>query len=109
MDVILQEAQQMLLQRRHRLARLYGASASEERELREKANPDWVDQASESVATAVLARLTDRERRELAEIDAALRRIERGTYGTCEHCGGAIGHQRLRAMPEARLCVSCSS
>jgi RNA polymerase-binding transcription factor DksA len=45
---------------------------------------------------------------ELVEIDAALARIEDGTYGTCEICGGAIGRDRLRALPEVRRCVSCS-
>ncbi len=47
-------------------------------------------------------------RRELLEIDAALGRISDGTYGTCEACGGAIGRDRLRALPEVRRCVSCS-
>ncbi len=46
--------------------------------------------------------------REVAEIDAALARIANGTYGTCEVCGGAIGRDRLRALPEVRRCVSCS-
>ena len=47
-------------------------------------------------------------RRELADIDAALARIEEGRYGRCLKCGGPIGLQRLRAIPEARYCVSCS-
>ena len=46
--------------------------------------------------------------KELLEIDAALARIADGTYGTCEVCGGAIGRDRLRALPEIRRCVSCS-
>ncbi len=72
-------------------------------------HPDWVDRAADVETAAVLARLGDRERTELAEIDAALRRIALGTYGQCLRCGGAIGHQRLRAMPETRYCVACSS
>jgi DnaK suppressor protein len=47
-------------------------------------------------------------RRELAEIDAALTRIQDGRYGTCIACGGPIGLQRLRAIPEARFCMACS-
>ncbi|HET7826482.1 MAG TPA: TraR/DksA C4-type zinc finger protein [Anaeromyxobacter sp.] len=47
-------------------------------------------------------------RRELAEIDAALTRIQDGQYGTCIACGGPIGLQRLRAIPEARFCMACS-
>lgn len=41
----------------------------------------------------------------LVEIDAALRRIEDGTYGICENCGKPIGEDRLAALPWARLCI----
>ena len=41
----------------------------------------------------------------LAEIDAALQRIEDGTYGTCEVCGKPIPPERLAAIPWARLCI----
>jgi RNA polymerase-binding protein DksA len=41
----------------------------------------------------------------LAEIDAALQRIEDGTYGICEVCGKPIGAERLAAIPWARLCI----
>lgn len=47
-------------------------------------------------------------RRELEEVEAALLRIVEGSYGTCQHCGGPMGLQRLRAFPEARFCVACS-
>jgi DnaK suppressor protein len=50
----------------------------------------------------------DLARRELAEIEAALRRIEDGNYGRCVSCGGPVGLQRLRAVPEARFCMACS-
>ena len=41
----------------------------------------------------------------LDDIDAALRRIEEGSYGTCEVCGEPIGAARLSAIPWARLCI----
>jgi RNA polymerase-binding protein DksA len=41
----------------------------------------------------------------LAEIDAALQRIEDGTYGICEVCGKPIGADRLNAIPWTRLCI----
>ncbi len=47
-------------------------------------------------------------RRELADIDAALARIQEGRYGDCLSCGGPMGLQRLRAIPEARYCMACS-
>lgn len=43
------------------------------------------------------------------EIDDALRKIERKTYGACERCHQAIPKARLRALPFARLCVACKS
>jgi RNA polymerase-binding protein DksA len=43
----------------------------------------------------------------LAEIDAALVRIEEGTYGTCRSCGNTISEERLEAMPYAVLCIDC--
>jgi DnaK suppressor protein len=46
---------------------------------------------------------------EVEEIDHALARIEAGTYGTCERCGQAIPKARLRAIPQARLCIACKS
>jgi DnaK suppressor protein len=42
---------------------------------------------------------------ELAEIDTAFQRLERGTYGTCQACGRPIGDERLEAMPATRFCV----
>jgi RNA polymerase-binding transcription factor DksA len=57
---------------------------------------------------AALEPVSEVVRRELAEIDAALLRIERGQFGACQNCGGPLGLQRLRALPEARYCVACS-
>ena len=42
---------------------------------------------------------------ELADVEHALRRLDDGTYGTCEVCGTAIPDERLEAMPAARLCL----
>jgi RNA polymerase-binding transcription factor DksA len=44
---------------------------------------------------------------ELRDIEDALLRIDAGTWGRCLQCGGAIGRDRLRAVPDARLCVAC--
>lgn len=56
-----------------------------------------------------LLRSPARRTRELAEVDAALARLEGGTYGSCEVCGDAIGRQRLRALPETRVCLACAA
>ena len=43
---------------------------------------------------------------ELGDVERALRRLDDGTYGTCEACRGPIGDERLEAMPAARFCVA---
>lgn len=43
----------------------------------------------------------------LTEIDAALKRIANGTYGTCTNCGNHIPEERLEALPWATLCIDC--
>ena len=46
-------------------------------------------------------------REALLEVDAALGKLEAGTYGRCETCGEEIADARLEAMPAARSCMSC--
>jgi len=46
-------------------------------------------------------------RESLHIIEAALARIEDGTYGVCESCGQPIGKMRLQAFPRATLCMEC--
>ncbi|MBY8870599.1 TraR/DksA C4-type zinc finger protein [Micromonospora sp. PLK6-60] len=55
----------------------------------------------------VTALLADARRR-LAELDAALDRLDAGTYGTCERCGSPIPAERLAVRPSARTCVGCA-
>jgi DnaK suppressor protein len=70
------------------------------------------DQHLADTATATVDREIDytleaSDGRLLAEIDAALGRIENGTYGTCVNCGAQIPPERLEAMPWATLCIEC--
>jgi DnaK suppressor protein len=48
-------------------------------------------------------------RHQLAETDAALGRVEAGTYGVCEVCGRPVPAARLEARPVARTCVGCAA
>ena len=52
---------------------------------------------------------TEHNEAEWNAVRAALARIELGEYGLCTGCGGAIGEARLRAAPEAALCLSCQT
>jgi RNA polymerase-binding protein DksA len=51
--------------------------------------------------------LRDRNERQLAEIGAALERLEVGTYGTCLRCHRPVGDERLEALPWATHCIDC--
>ena len=98
MSLIETEARQLLLKRRESLRREPADVAVP------VPNPEacWRDWETQAAASAELTR------RELDEIEAALRRIDDGSYGSCEACGGPMGMQRIRAIPEARFCLSCS-
>jgi DnaK suppressor protein len=45
----------------------------------------------------------------LTEVEDALEKFDRGTYGVCENCGADIPEARLEAKPAARLCINCAS
>jgi len=51
--------------------------------------------------------LEENEERLLAEIDAALQRIDQGTFGICRTCGKQIGAERLEAVPYTTQCIEC--
>jgi DnaK suppressor protein len=51
--------------------------------------------------------VADIRRQQLTALEEAQRRVEAGTYGTCEGCGQRIDIQRLRLMPFAALCLEC--
>jgi RNA polymerase-binding protein DksA len=71
-----------------------------------------VDNHLAESASATLGReidytLGENSEQVLGEIDAALARIEAGTYGTCTNCGKEIPLDRLEAYPAAALCIDC--
>lgn len=66
-------------------------------------HPDMADRASSESDRALELRTRDRQRKLIAKIDSALKRIEDGTYGYCEDTGEPIGIARLDARPIATL------
>ena len=66
-------------------------------------HPDMADRASYESDRALELRTRDRQRKLISKIDAALKRIEDGTYGYCEETGDPIGIARLDARPIATL------
>lgn len=63
--------------------------------------------AQTSTARDLELAMDDRETTELAAVEAALQRIETGTYGQCTRCGTDIPPERLRVAPQAPRCIAC--
>lgn len=70
-------------------------------------SPDAVEFAIKAAEQDLSARTADLRSRVLKEIDRALERVARGSYGVCEGCGEDISQARLKALPWARYCVRC--
>lgn len=76
--------------------------------LEEPHSKDFEDFAKETEDTEVLEGLGLAGQREIAAINAALGRIEDGSYGICAKCGDDISAARLEAVPYAALCRNCA-
>jgi DnaK suppressor protein len=68
-------------------------------------HPDLADRASSETDRSIELRARDRQRKLISKIDAALARIEDGTYGYCEETGEPISLRRLEARPIATLSI----
>ena len=53
--------------------------------------------------------LRERAQQHLAQVEAALARLDAGTWGTCRRCGGAVAEARLEALPWAAYCIGCQT
>jgi DnaK suppressor protein len=84
------------LQRRFRIAQLEDLAAA-------AAEPASTDPARRQITRA----LTVAAESVLSDIDAALNRLQHGTYGKCQHCATPIPFERLEALPMTRLCMPC--
>ena len=75
--------------------------------------PDFDDNFADSAQVAAeqgeTASLVSQLSEQVSEIDAALERMDAGTYGTCEVCGKPIGDARLEALPSTRYCIHDAS
>ncbi|MCD6405280.1 MAG: TraR/DksA C4-type zinc finger protein [Planctomycetes bacterium] len=68
---------------------------------------DRIDDAAFDLERHSLYAIAEQEAQELRLVDAALEKIENGTYGICEECGERIERSRLKALPYAVLCLKC--
>ena len=72
-----------------------------------KAVPDGLEEACNAGQRELAIRNLEYMSGLLEDVQAALRRIEDGTYGICLHCEGDIGRKRLEAVPWAAFCIRC--
>jgi DnaK suppressor protein len=70
-------------------------------------NPDRADLAWASNQRQLARQSLERTQERLQQVEAALQRIEEGTYGKCLRCGKEIQPERLQAMPAVEYCIDC--
>ncbi|WP_456403425.1 RNA polymerase-binding protein DksA [Hydrogenimonas sp.] len=99
---------QMLESRREQILKNIMGSSKELDELHQ--NHDVMDEgdfASVSTDNMINEEILSSQQKELEEIDDALAKIQKGTYGICEMCEEPIGMQRLKVKPFAKYCITC--
>lgn len=86
------------------------SDATESQETGELSDYDQhpADQATETFERERDLAMEENEQVILRESEAALKKIENGTYGTCERCGKPIGVARLEAIPYTPYCIECA-
>lgn len=96
---------QLLLKHRQQILNVGLLNKSEDLHVSEEDLSDETDLASSLIQQQINCTIRDREYLKLRRIDAALDRIEEGTYGHCEECDEEIGLKRLENQPWAELCI----
>lgn len=94
---------------RERRAELTQHLETIEHTLDETPPKDWEDRSSERQGDEVLETLGQAELAEVRRIDAALDRIDAGTYGVCRSCGEQISDARLDLLPATPFCKDCAT
>ncbi len=115
-DRFLEDQRALLLSEREASLRQAESLRAEAEQLAEEMEPGdtQFDEESGEGATLNVERerdlaLSAQARATVDEINVALAKVDKGTYGTCERCGQPIPRARLKAMPSAALCVACKS
>lgn len=97
----------LLDKRRNILSKLIKDSNRYHEIFKNNAEGDMADIANDAYEKYLLYDLSLNEKEELAEIEAALKRMDDDTYGICETCKCEIPKQRLQVQPFAKMCIKC--
>lgn len=106
-QIELHEFQNKLLDRRVQIEKNLRGTTLELEEMRDLELNDEGDFAAASAETIVDSAILIQQRKELNEIELALDKIKKGTFGICEMCEEPIGLARLRVKNFARFCITC--
>jgi RNA polymerase-binding transcription factor len=98
-----------LLKQREELLSEAGHTLNSKLSTEKESFPDPTDQAVAELDNNFLLKLRGREQKLLKKIDEAILRIDTGSYGVCESCGGQINIKRLEARPVTTLCIECKT
>lgn len=105
--VQLKKFKSLLTEKRDEIVKKAKQTLEEDMTLDANDLPDEMDLASSEYLQSFTFRLRGREKVFLDKIEKALRKIEEGTFGTCEECQEEISIKRLEARPETTLCIRC--
>jgi len=104
----IKELRKKLLAQRRELFRAVAQLEDELLWLETDVESEMVERAQDETFIRLLARLDDREKAEIEDIDRALTRIANGNYGRCEVCDQPIPLARLEALPAVATCLPCA-
>jgi len=103
------QVKEQLLRLRAELLREVSESYATCRELGQDGVADIGDMSANAYSRDVLFNLSETQRQQILDIDAALERIAKGEYGICMKCGEEIAPRRLEVRPFSRYCIDCKS
>jgi DnaK suppressor protein len=103
----LETVKKSLQERRHEIIDKLSDAQDQSKIIETDIAQDLADKAESSYTKEFLLSLSNAEREELLQIDAALKRVAKGDYGLCQVCQKEIGKKRLNALPWTSLCIDC--
>ena len=96
-----------LIVRRNEIVQKLSEFRNESKEVETDIAQDVADKAESSYTKEFLLSLSDAEREQLFQIDAALKRIEKKEFGSCQMCQKEINKKRMNALPWTPYCIEC--
>ncbi len=96
-----------LLDKKREVTDAYNKNKNYGRLTEDEGTQDLADKASSAYTKEFLYSLSNTDREALQQVDEALQRIRKGTYGVCVECGEDLNKKRLEAVPWASHCISC--